>query len=170
MKNIMAVFIAFALLSVASIAAAGTTTPNKIGYERNGDWTYSTDLSYDGGCSTENWACAEYYAPLRICDADGVYGRSASDDDYYYFNAYYSTTGGDPWATTVDSEDCTWVIAYPSGTWTYLCHGTEQGGYNNWDAPGTNAHVPFMAFNFKYTSAEFMNRVEFLSGSCHWIE
>jgi hypothetical protein len=170
MKNIMAVFVAFALLSVASIATAATTTPRKIGYEDDGNWTYSTDLSYDGSCSTGEYYCKEYYAPLQICDADGVYARADTDTDYYYFNAFYSTNAGNDWVTYVDSEGCSYVYGVWPNPGYYLCHGTEQEGYNNWDAPGNTAKVPFMAFNYKYQSAGIMNRVEFLSKSCVWLD
>jgi len=166
MKNVIAVFAAFALLSVASIAAA-TLTPKKIGYEDDGDWTYSTDLSYDGGCSTEDWACWEYYAPLRVCDADGVYARADTPSELYYFNAYYSTND-EGWYSTVDDEDC--ALTLGSSGFFYLCHGTERGAYNNWDAPGLSHHVRFMAFNFKFNSEQIMYRFEFLFDSCNQIE
>jgi len=170
MKNMMAVFVAFALLSVASVAAADTTTPRKIGYEENGNWTYSTDISYVGGCSTEEYSCTKWHAPLQICGADGVYARADVDVEYYSFNAYFSTTDGPPWVTTVDSEGCSYVYGIWPNPGYYLCHGTEQGGYNNWDAPGLGQQVKFMAFNYKYDSVGIMRRVEFLGDSCDQIE
>ena len=170
MKNIIVVFVAFALLSVASVAAANTTTPRKIGYEDDGDWTYSTDISDVGSCNTEDYVCRKWHAPLRICGADGVYARADVDMAYYYFNAYYSTTNGDPWVNSVDSEGCSYIYGVWPNPGYYLCHGTEQGGYSNWDAPGWSAQVKFMAFNYKYTSVGIMNRVEFLSDSCNWLD
>ncbi|MCK9459079.1 MAG: hypothetical protein M0R80_05530 [Proteobacteria bacterium] len=169
MKNIMAVFVAFALLGVASVAAA-TLTPEKVGWEHDGDWTYTTNLSYNGtGCSTEDWACAYYYAPYSVCDADGMYARADTPNSLYYFNAYYSISTTD-WTTTVDTEGCTYIPGAWPNPGSYLCRGTEQGGYNNWDAPGANDIDPFMAFNFKYSSPGIMLRYEFEVRSCNWIE
>jgi hypothetical protein len=167
MKNIMAVFVAFALLSVASIAAA-TLTPKKIGWEDDGDWTYTTNLSYNGnGCSTGDWVCNYYYAPYSICDADGMYARADTPNELYYFNAYYSTDAGDNWISAVDYEGCYWVFGDPG---YYICRAQEQGGYSNWDAPGGSVIDPFMAFNFKYSSLGIMYRYEFEVRSCFWIE
>jgi hypothetical protein len=168
MKNIMAVFVAFALSSVASIAFATTLTPSRIGWEKDGDWSFTTDLTYNGnGCSTGDWACGYYSAPVRICDADGMYASANLDhNDLYYFNAYYSTDAGNNWITQVDYEGC----YYSRETGAYVCRGSEQEGYTDWAAPGTNQTDPFMAFNFKYSSAGIMLRYEFEVLSCVWIE
>lgn len=167
MKKVFVAIIVSVSLSIAVMAAANSTITRKLGYEKNGNWTYSTDISYEGSCGTN---CFMYYAPMHFCDIDGVYARVDTDTDYYLFNAWYSLDNGVNWSTYVDSEDCVFVYGVWPDPGYYLCYGQEQEGYNNWDGPGTSIQDAYMAFDYRYESGGPQYRREFYGDSCAQIE